>query len=124
MGSPGGWIYGGCAARGGRELLVPRKAELCLRCHGHPLVSLASSLPGQAGSDVSLCGVQKARWALGHLSLLWGFQQQAAPDPRCWRFSHGQGCPGLCGCGHWELELLPQECGLSASQASRPSLAF
>ena len=92
--------------------------------HGHRLVSLASSLPGQAGSDMSLCGIQKACRALGHLSLLWGFQQQAAPDPRGWRFSHGQGCPELCGCGHWEPELLPQEFGLSASWASRPSLAF
>lgn len=44
-----GWIYRVCAAQGGQELLVPRKAKLCPRCHGRSFVSSAFSLPGQEG---------------------------------------------------------------------------
>lgn len=68
------------------------------------------------GSDPSLCGMQKARQASGHLSLLGGVQPLAVLP---WA-----GLPGLCGCGHWEPGLLPQEPDLSASRASGPSLAF
>ena len=60
---------------------------------GTPLSLQPSLCRDRRGSDASLCGVQKACQALGHLSLLWGFQQQAAPDPRGWLFSRGQGCP-------------------------------
>lgn len=115
--------YLGCAARGGREPLVPRKAELAsgaptgtpclfgLLCRARRGQTCPSAVSGSAsGSGAPVTAV--------------GFPAAGGSRPRGWRFSHGQGCPELCGCGHWEPELLPQECGLSASRASRPSSAF
>lgn len=101
------WVgFTGCVLhKEGRSCWFQGRPSSVPGAMGAPLSLQPSLCRDRRGSGTSLCGVQKARQALGHLSLLWGFQQQAAPDPRGWLFSRGQGCPGLCGCGHWKPEL-------------------